>query len=597
MPDAVLSTASSSLAALLSGANADSPPASGASARGADPFAALLAHATGTRTPASPAKPGSADALTALLASVAPVGSAAFNAGAAAVVSSLPVATPVADAIQAANGETIAAAAPAGLPSAAKDSAADMVDPDLTPTALPTFPVAGKPTQASAAALAPVKAGHPAIPATPAIPAAETVPVEIQTAATAPKDKSSDRDDVPSRKDDSEDPLGDAIASGATAVLALAPAIVVPVQPERVVQPPVRIDAPAAAQALKLPTRAALSAPALVKTQAQLAPADAAADQAAAQLGASSAQADADARQQATTDAKPAAIQLPPEAAKAVTAALKQNDGAPLTALPADPATDETARAVAPKPQPEQPQQPVVKQAQQQQAAVPAQAPVRRRSDETPAPPRAGNARKRVDPAVAEAAGTPERAAETPRTGFALGTSAAAKGDAIIEQTLTIAKDGAWLDRLAKDIAGAGSGNDLHFKLNPENLGALSVAISQKDDGASIRLTADNQATHDILVDAQPKLIAEAHAQGLKVSDTQVDLRQDAKQNQNQSSNQDGQRWAQNQNGQTGQQAQTGQNGHNRQSSPEHKPFVSNLGRKANEDSESPDRDSDALYA
>jgi hypothetical protein len=81
------------------------------------------------------------------------------------------------------------------------------------------------------------------------------------------------------------------------------------------------------------------------------------------------------------------------------------------------------------------------------------------------------------------------------------------------------------------------------------------------------------------------------------VSDAQVDVRQDDRQSQNQGSNPDHQRWAHNQHGPAGQQAQNGQNGQNRQSSPEHKPFVSNLRRKADAESESADRDSDARYA
>jgi len=75
------------------------------------------------------------------------------------------------------------------------------------------------------------------------------------------------------------------------------------------------------------------------------------------------------------------------------------------------------------------------------------------------------------------------------------------------------------------------------------------------------------------------------------VSDTQIDVRQDH--SQNQGTNQDAQRWAQQQAGQNG----TSQNGQNRQSSPGHQPFVSNLARKTESDSESPDRDSDARYA
>jgi len=575
MPDAALSVGpSSSLAALLSGANADSTASAGKAASGTDPFAALLANAAGTKASADPAKTSPADTLAALLASAAPVASVTLAANVEPVASVMP-----ATAVTQAALPSVAAKPVIPSPTAT-DPAADTVDPELIPTTLPAVPVAARPNQAhpapTVATPVPVKTvrAAAALPAAPV--AAETAPVETDAATTAPKDKSGGEDDIPSRKRDSEDPLGDAIASGATAVLALAPTIVAPVQPETVaqtpVQTPVRIDAPIAAKPLKLPARTGVPASALTKVQAPAAGSDGASGRAAAQLDPGSSQAEADARQQP----------------------------APLAAADPTVAPDATPVATAAKPPIEpQPQQPAAKRPEQQPAPVQTQASARRRNDEAPAPRRASDARKRIDPAPADAvaAATIEQAAGTPRTGFALGANAVAKGDTIVEQTLTIAKDGAWLDRLARDIAGAGSGNDLHFKLNPQNLGALSVAISQKDDGASIRLTADNQTTRDILVDAQPKLIAEARAHGLRVSDTQVDVRQDTKQQQNQNNSQESHRWAQNQNGQSGQQAQTGQNGQNRQSSPEHKPFVSNLGRKANEESESPDRDSDALYA
>jgi len=498
----------------------------------------------------------------------------------------------------------------------------DSVDPEPISTTLPVLPVAGRPTEPTAqphpAAPAPVKivraAPAKAAPGVSTSSQAETVPVAPEAAARAPEDKRDDREVASNCKDEGDDPLADAIASGATAVLALAPTIVAPVAPAPVpaapAEQPVRAGASAAARPLKLATRA--PSPDTPTTQSAPGPTEPSGEQAPAVLpdtNSRQADADADTRRQPApaSDAKPALTQLPPEVAKAVTAALKRNeasplaqqDTAPLTAASMDPSSSLARPTAAAKSPADQSPQPAVRQAQQQPVQPQSPPPARRRSDEAPAPRRAGETRRRVDPMLTDAAPAAQPASETPRTGFALAAGAGSKGDAIVEQTLTIAKDGAWLDRLAKDIAGAGSGNDLHFKLNPENLGALSVAISQKDDGASIRLTADNQATRDILVDAQPKLIAEARAQGLKVSDTQVDVRQEDRQsqNQNQGNSQDNQRWAQSQNGHAGQHAQTGHNGQNRQSSPEHKPFVSNLGRKAEAESESPGRDSDALYA
>jgi flagellar hook-length control protein FliK len=254
---------------------------------------------------------------------------------------------------------------------------------------------------------------------------------------------------------------------------------------------------------------------------------------------------------------------------------------------------------------------PAPQQIQAEQAA-PAQAPRRPVNEEVGLPRRAGDTRKRAETRAIDApSGAPhQRVAEPASAPVHEAGAPPTKGDAVVEQTLTVARDGAWLDTLARDIASsAGNGSDLKFKLDPQNLGSLTVAISQSEDGASIRMTADNDTTRNLLIDAQPKLIAEARAQGLKVSDTHVDLKQDpgqsqrgsesASQNQSQnqgqtqSSGQDASRWAQ---GNAGQNA-TAQNGQNRQSSPGHQPFVSNLGLKADAESESREGDSDALYA
>lgn len=94
-----------------------------------------------------------------------------------------------------------------------------------------------------------------------------------------------------------------------------------------------------------------------------------------------------------------------------------------------------------------------------------------------------------------------------------------------IEQQLDLAREGEWLDRLAKDIArtAAGEGH-LRFRLNPEHLGSLHVELTQGSSGASVRLTADTEAARTILFDAQPRLVAEARAQGVKIAETHVDL-------------------------------------------------------------------------
>lgn len=95
----------------------------------------------------------------------------------------------------------------------------------------------------------------------------------------------------------------------------------------------------------------------------------------------------------------------------------------------------------------------------------------------------------------------------------------------LVEHQLDLAHESRWLDQLAKDIARAGSADGhLRFKLNPENLGSLHVEMSHGHAGASVRLIADTEAARAMLADAQPRLIAEARAQGVRIAETHVDL-------------------------------------------------------------------------
>jgi flagellar hook-length control protein FliK len=93
------------------------------------------------------------------------------------------------------------------------------------------------------------------------------------------------------------------------------------------------------------------------------------------------------------------------------------------------------------------------------------------------------------------------------------------------DRALDLANDAEWLDRLARDIAQA-SGNEgvIRFRLHPQTLGQLRVELSQGDHGTSIRLTADTEQARTILADAQPRLVAEARAQGVRIAETHVDL-------------------------------------------------------------------------
>lgn len=94
-----------------------------------------------------------------------------------------------------------------------------------------------------------------------------------------------------------------------------------------------------------------------------------------------------------------------------------------------------------------------------------------------------------------------------------------------IQHQLDMSAEGEWLDQLAQDIARtAGEGGTLRFKLNPENLGSLRVEITPHAAGSAVRLTADTDAARAIIADAQPRLVAEARAAGLRIAETHVDL-------------------------------------------------------------------------
>ena len=569
MADAALSITASPLAALLTATPPDVSAAT-ATAPSADPFAALLAIAVAPRAKIDIAASQPTDPVAALLAT------------AVAPKTNIPVA------------------------------AAQVADPATAPlasqSAMPVAPPVGPPVvlpQTKAAAAAPLP-----VPMSVAAPVAVSTvapSVEVEAASAVIKDDAADHD-KPVAKDENEDadPLADAIASGPTAVLALAPAIVTPVPAQAPVPVPVQTaiptDAPVAEDAprkignvatgmdrgtpLKSPVQSASSNSATTAI-----PADVARTPKGEREGPASTQSHA--AQAPVADTNPTTAPLPPEALRAVIVTLQQSDEASAQTSPAAIAPPAAATGVAAKVEGEQPQQPVVQAAQQQ--AAPAQVQPRRRGDELAAPRRVSDTRRRAETASADPqpVGLAQRATETaPAPAAEISAPVAAKGDLLVQQTLTIAKDGAWLDRLAHDIASsAGNGGNLHFKLEPQNLGALSVAISQSADGASIRMTADNDTTRNILLDAQPKLIAEARAHGLRVSDTQVDLNQNH--SHNQGANQDASRSPQGSSGQNS----TAQNGQNRQSSPDHQPFVSNLVRKAEAESESPERDTDALYA
>jgi flagellar hook-length control protein FliK len=97
--------------------------------------------------------------------------------------------------------------------------------------------------------------------------------------------------------------------------------------------------------------------------------------------------------------------------------------------------------------------------------------------------------------------------------------------DRIVDRALDLARDGEWLDRLARDIARTADGDTpMRFRLHPQTLGHMRVELSQGDHGTSVRLTVETEAARAMLADAQPRLAAEARAHGVRIAETHVDL-------------------------------------------------------------------------
>jgi flagellar hook-length control protein FliK len=193
---------------------------------------------------------------------------------------------------------------------------------------------------------------------------------------------------------------------------------------------------------------------------------------------------------------------------------------------------------------------------------------------------------KTVDqPAVTDPAALPQAAATTPvasADGKAIDAAAMAQANAsspteqAVARHLDLAHDAQWMDQLAKDISHAAATNgQLKFHLNPENLGSLAIEVRNSAEGTSIRMTTETDHARTIIADAQPRLIAEVRAQGLRVAESHVDLG-----NQNTSGSTAGQQQQQRQS-----------------ASDNHKPFAATQTVKRDESADSRTRDDDERYA
>lgn len=156
--------------------------------------------------------------------------------------------------------------------------------------------------------------------------------------------------------------------------------------------------------------------------------------------------------------------------------------------------------------------------------------------------------------------------------------TAAAPAPSHVDQTVTrhldLARDTQWLDQLARDISQSVTRqNHMKFQLNPEHLGALTVEIANSAAGTAIKLSAETDQARAIIADAQPRLLAEVRAQGVRVAESHVDLNQQGN---------GGSAFAQ---------------GQQRQSSEDSKPFVRTQAVIRDDAGDSAPRDDGELYA
>ena len=88
---------------------------------------------------------------------------------------------------------------------------------------------------------------------------------------------------------------------------------------------------------------------------------------------------------------------------------------------------------------------------------------------------------------------------------------------------LDMARDGQWIDQLARDIvAVAGQDGKLRFGLSPSNLGQLEVSVETQQDGVNIHMQASTEAAARIFAAEQPKLVEELRQSGVRVTNSDL---------------------------------------------------------------------------
>ena len=99
----------------------------------------------------------------------------------------------------------------------------------------------------------------------------------------------------------------------------------------------------------------------------------------------------------------------------------------------------------------------------------------------------------------------------------------AAKAAPVAERVLDLTSDDQWIAQLAADIAATKSDKgDISFRLMPRHLGRLDVSMLSGDEGVTVRLDAQHEATATVVAAAQPRLVEDLRQQGVRVADTHV---------------------------------------------------------------------------
>jgi flagellar hook-length control protein FliK len=106
---------------------------------------------------------------------------------------------------------------------------------------------------------------------------------------------------------------------------------------------------------------------------------------------------------------------------------------------------------------------------------------------------------------------------------LANGVQALGGAQAVTDRQLNLARDNLWLDQLASEIVAASDSTDrLSFRLMPAHLGRLDVELSMSNTGLNVNIATSTDEAGRIVSAAQPGLIDNLNAQGVRVADTQI---------------------------------------------------------------------------